>query len=1807
MKIKRKIVSAALALLLAFSHVIYIPFVARAADSAKSDGYVSLDGVHLNYENTLTDLKDGTYQLSILAESTFQMEETNTHSTFSQDGFYQAEKDGTYLIELWGGDGATISPDGTSLGSGGLGGAGGYIYATIELKAGDILFYSLGGDGQKTNSSGQGGGANGVGGTHGGSGSTSVGGGGGYSAVYLFDEADFAARYLDNQGELVRTTILESDRVSRYIMIAGGGGGAGAFSMDTTALPNGGAGGSINHASGVLSGSAYDVEGTFFVGQDGASSGGNTTYAGKGGSNRPGAEVGTLLGWTETESPNDWRGTYNNALTGGAGGAGNLRGGSGGAGFCGGSGGVMASFILPNNVGGGGGGSSFISSLMTYQLNDEEKAALTGVNSSKTGGAVCITYMEEEDISYLDNLILHFNTTKYFSVVSAEATNSVTGETVRAVLDSEEHAEYAFTNLRARIGEQLEIKLVFAPMVNFAGGNNVPLFEHGKIYVETSGGNEHGSGEIKLQNACAYVNVPLNFTVHVQNHNTNDAGHSHNVADLYVDNYAGVRDNLSSYAAQYNFIESIGTYQVSALDGTILPGDGAVQPTETTKYLVMLTVTPKSTAVTGVAQVGSVVTAKTFTEIVTVTVAGSNITQLNGNWVTYSKSISYDSQAKQFCLSLGFKSDTNREMTALPQLPDFTYAPSEDGSSVTQVQTTVIKYSGYYYIEIWGGKGGNGGQSSWFGSAGAAGGDGGYMGGFVYLEKGDILHVHIGANGADGANGTGILAGGKGGEGGEPSAVALMKEENGQHVVDRYIMIAGGGSGGSGGYAGSNKPGVKPSTTDTTISVNTLDEMLAAYKGANGVNGSLSMKEAAAGHNAYDATIYNKNDPAGNNNLGSYDSSEFGSSNHDTKVGGGAFHLTYIQLDTAPDGERATELENYEAEIAISKYFTFTGYEVIDNETETVIDGANAIADSVDSTYTEIHIENIKPPSSTVESGGKKYSSVSFTVNVYVKAHDAFLGGNDVMLIDVTEETKAFTQLATGVRFAQSFENADEETVTGYFDVIENSATDYVNVPIRWETLDEDLLVARNKVHIVDQSAPVALSQLYRVNADLLAELKAEVEARDAWCRDYVTVLEAPIIDDGSGVSGQTDAETQLSPNTTTTYTLTMGIVPNAPSYYAKVTEEASPVVLEKSVTIYAMHLVEFDLAEHIHHTGKDIKYYDPLYSGDLVYVAEVGKDYVLDFSIEEGDFSLPESITVKVGGEDGTALVSGSDYLYDRESERLTVYSSAITGSLYIQADETEIQYNLHYIVQSVENGLPSENGYYEYIVPMWAGDPISAATDCAAAIAGAGISTNLVGYTFSWDWGDGSTTPLEIMPVEDWWIFGTFTPNQYTVQIRYVDTEGRPLDGVAAYVGKVSFGDSLTVVSPSVSGYATGTPSYSATIDAALVATAVDGVINVDVVYESIRNEIVLNLVLENGTIADTCTVVFDFGKQSYTITSAAALSYTMNSDFAGASVSYTIGLPEIVGHHLASQTIAGVLQAGTGESLEILYTANRYTLRFDPDGGTCAETERTVIYGQPYSYDGTAYRAFPSVIKVGSDFLGWVDSNGTTVAVSDIVTVDAENGQEIVLRANWEVNRFTITVQFVYEDGTFVQGAGFASIVDDVAYGATYAYSAPALDGFTATPVQYTGVMPAQNLVLVFTYYEDSSMEELNVTVTWGDLSFSAMHGRWNPEALRYEDDTFTPNTAGNNTVTVFNNSETLGVNAVLSYDSAVGCESIDGYFTAENDARARKTSTLSIDAGARGALYVWLGGEIPEVITTSIPTLCGTVTVTVTPRQ
>ena len=119
------------------------------------------------------------------------------------------------------------------------------------------------------------------------------------------------------------------------------------------------------------------------------------------------------------------------------------------------------------------------------------------------------------------------------------------------------------------------------------------------------------------------------------------------------------------------------------------------------------------------------------------------------------------------------------------------------------IQTFTAPYSGYYYIEACGGRGGD---------DSASGGKGGYVKGYTYIEKGTTLYVCCGVRGGDSrqykngtyynGNGAASLGGGVSGDGGGATSITTTLRGNGQLTNystyrNEVLIVAGGGGGGS--------------------------------------------------------------------------------------------------------------------------------------------------------------------------------------------------------------------------------------------------------------------------------------------------------------------------------------------------------------------------------------------------------------------------------------------------------------------------------------------------------------------------------------------------------------------------------------------------------------------------------------------------------------------------------------------------------------------------------------------------------------------------------------------------------------------------------------------------------------------------------------------------------------------------------------------------------------------------------------------------------------------------------------------------
>ena len=1814
-----------------FSCFVFSPVV-DAAVQVTHEGSEGIYGAHLNYRSTLTAEDDGSYTLTVDIYASYAIHPANREILSSRDEHYVVEREGWYLVELWGGDGGTAN---------GQGGLGGYVYGAVYLEVGQTLYYTLGSGGQLSNISGEGGGAN-AGGGYGNQGSTTVGGGGGYSALFLFDSDEFEDKYLDDHGHFTGS-ISEDDRVSKYIMIAGGGGGGGSYSSDNNGTPDGGAGGYVGSVSGVLD-SSYDVAGTFYSGENGKSTGTSTSYVGKGGSNVPGKVVSTVLGMGSTDSPNDWKGTYNNNLPGGAGGSGNYRGGGGGAGFCGGSGGVMSNIILANNVGGGGGGSSFISDIfdMDYESHcaAEHDHNIIGRDNELSGGQVHIVFLDEVDDAYLKNMDISFARTPYFIINDITAVNTVysdgvTEEIVYRVRAEGDQREITYENVEydetpdanalqfnipdvslmpAQDGyerDYLTITIKMSPKPDFAGGNNVPILVDDQVVCTPRDKSkpEYKTGYLSLQNETGYVNVPLNIDVAPVNHTPqglNPEDTVHEVSSLYIDKYALVRDAVNNGSAdtpwKYRFLDYIGYHVVTDEYGQTL--SGTVSPDETTRYFVELQVTPKASPAKTFATLGDVVTAKTFRAVSVITVQGSGMDILNGNVVVYNKKLVYDDVSGNYILELMISSDSSGSIADYEKLPEFESV--EYGSGGNSFSIVTIPVTGNYVITLKGGDGGAGG-AGWLLADGGDPGRGGSISATFNLESGTHLKFVTGYNSADSTSTS------QGGNGGGASYVAVMSDLA-TETVDYYLMIASGGGGGGGGAI--ILSGGKAGSTPSDISHEFSGDI-------NNYNGGTGGNSGGNGGSAVSNYVFN-----GNANGVKYIES-FTISTGDSKGGTGT--LTCESLGSG--GGSVERLKAYTIETAISKYFTIDEADgvqiegvlggVSQSNLSYTLDKSNPEYVKVKAVVSDIVPEIIQNNEIQFETADDIYG-VEFKISFVLSVRKGFLGGNDVLLLYLNDPS-----LPTGMRIHQA---DDGNTPEAFINADESRSSDYANVAIPEDIISGISLTTQNATYHSGDD-PVLASDLVQ-SVTGIPDFNEIFDEENRWKADYVEIVD-PRLD-----------ATEYTPASTTTYTVEAGVKPKRTGdmVYATVRPKVEALTVSAEARIFVNAQVTFDLGDGISaflQVGEDFVEK----TSDTITFSKEGyaeADYTVHLHLVDmgGDHHhhLPDKITITVGG---ITLVAGEDYVYEREDDNhsiVTISKTSIDGDVVISAAACHESHKIYYYYQtdpsSGEFGVVEIDRHFDEVIDL----------EDDFASAGATIPESTEHYDFVWDWGDGSNEPLTKMPKRDVYVIGRYTPNEYTVKVNYKYSDGTVASETVTHTAK--YGESYSISSPTLTGYAP---------DQAIVSGIIDGDAEYTVTYHSTARELNIFYIYEDSGVeaADAYhRTIEEYEDQHYKIKS-----------------------PSIIGYTASIPIVEGDMTAD-GATYYVYYTANVYNISFNANGGSCSVTSKNVRYGETYGYnvDTGSYDGLPTPIRLGYVFDGWL-LNGSPIDEESIVNTRAD-GAELV--AKWKAEQYSLTIHYIKPDedvnGDGVPDAAFESVSYILDFGSKHSYTSPALTGYTADPdsitltvpaqntvitVRYTknsytltihylnesskiadsyvasmkygdsyskespkdinvggyvyncaendkvisGVMGAQDIVINVYYYQGEFVPQISCTISWGDMSFSYNKGDWNTDTHSYENGYFTPIGESNYLTVQNNNQSNVSIIADFSHNIDVQYSMLDGYYTSDNSYDGTRVTSSEIAIKDKVTIWFWVDGQLPQSAEAGQEYTVGTCTVTI----
>lgn len=1103
--------------------------------SATISGTSNQNGYDIDWTRTLTYLGGRDYALDIQMSASYEKVFKNTNRKIVQNDYVEIEQTGYYLVQLWGGKGG--DGQATNESYGGKGGQGAYLKGYLRLEKGQILYSSLGGNGGTSASSGEGGGAN-SGGGHGPSGSYSVGGGGGYSALYLFTNTNlssFRSKYVRADGSL--KTLDEGDRTTKYILIAGGGGGGGAGNQrfyPSVHEPDGGDAGVPGGPQGVL-GVNVVVPGIFYAGRNGKSSGSSTAYIGRGGSNYPGGAPHTVLGAVEAEKPNDWPGSYNSNLPGGAGGDGNLRGGGGGAGFCGGSGGVMQSLIVGANVGGGGGGSSFIASVV------QESEGMTSIqvgNPSETGGAFVLTYLGQEegvqeDTDHLNNAQLTIPLSEYFEAV--------------------DNAEFPILLTGKNLKEGFSEKILIRAKDDFPGGNKVPLLD-GKIHVQTTANGDQGlSYELDVYAGTDEVNVPLDFVLKGKIL-ARQAPVNVPKSELYDDPYKLIRNELSG---SYKFIDGISHIKVYDATGESEITTTYLAPGVSTRYTLKMTVIPKDK--NGYAVVGPKQYEKPYTAQAAINVTEENEISFGEDDLSMKvmKELTMVDD-DTFILTLKLQDVVKENVLAPSDIESVTF---KYGTSQYQTVSFFAQHAGTYGIQAWGANGGNGGRAyikgavlgSWDAEGfGGAFGDGGYSYGCLHLDENEALTAFLGKNGEDGQGdvtkqGYGQVAKGQGGKGGQPS---YIKKSD-----DTLLLVAGGGGGGGGGAAArANFPVLQKAQKDGNSGYNAaalVDELpdnLDEFYGSNGGAGQATTSPSATGGQGGGAGY---NYVANDLDCNSYDLPNPVDMN--VAVHGGAVRISCLSLDYE-DRDNAAKLFGLSFDFLLSRYFNVDWDEVTVQigDKDCTFEKVSPLDEGTHDI--KITIFNIDCEGLQNEVQDREVEVKNATINIVLKRKEGFIGGNDVPVLGTSLEP------LTGLMITRGEEHQTVDPC---------DSSDYANVPLKFTFAE----TGHDPIITCGDSVPHERAN----DRGLFTYGSILPSGNDAWKRQFVNDLAYSMEPEGAVAPG---------PHETTSYLMRTTLSPLSLPLKAEVGPPVEDISKEVSATVYVRYKVTTAGSQYVTITG---------------------------------------------------------------------------------------------------------------------------------------------------------------------------------------------------------------------------------------------------------------------------------------------------------------------------------------------------------------------------------------------------------------------------------------------------------------------------------------------------------------------------------------------------------------------------------------------------------------------------------------------
>lgn len=333
--------------------------------------------------------------------------------------------------------------------------------------------------------------------------------------------------------------------------------------------------------------------------------------------------------------------------------------------------------------------------------------------------------------------------------------------------------------------------------------------------------------------------------------------------------------------------------------------------------------------------------------------------------------------------------------------------------------------------------------------------------------------------------------------------------------------------------------------------------------------------------------------------------------------------------------------------------------------------------------------------------------------------------------------------------------------------------------------------------------------------------------------------------------------------------------------------------------------------------------------------------------------------------------------------------------------------------------DGSTVVNYYYtrnSYTVSLSPGTGIASVSGAGTYAYGATVTIDAdVKTGYSWQqWSDGKTDKSRsfTMGASDVSLTAQATLNQYT--ITYDLAGGTLPDGDANPGSYTVESEDITLANPTKTGYAfagwtgTGLDDASETVTIAQGSTGDRGYTatwtanNYAITYEGMDGAEAGEHQPASHTYG-TATTVSDPTKTGYT--------------FAGWRVNGS-------GEAVKDLTLGA--EAYTADiTLTATWTANRYTVAFDANGGS------GTMAPQAFTYDEAQALAAASFTRAGHTFAGWntaADGSGTSFADgTSVVNLSAEDGASVTLYAQWtEDAKYSLSGQVTESDGTGAAGA-------------------------------------------------------------------------------------------------------------------------------------------------------------------------------------